>query len=490
MLSRLTAAARSERGLFWIGVIDALILGLAILAIAIFLTGGFVFHAAGLRISLKSEARALVGAAVLLALRHGLRPSPALWTLEAFRHARTRTRAAVPRLASHALAAIWPVVLTTRFAVLIAGFVAVTSFGYPDGNAPRNSADELVNLPFRWDACWYINIATAGYHHSGDVGAQQNLNFFPAMPMAVRAVSSIIEGPRPGAVMASWVGTFLAIIAFLAAMVYVYRLAQPQLGDEVALRSVMLISGLPVLESSSACRTPSRSSCSRAPARSITAGRTSRFARCCGDCRRPLPPERSRAGGAARLHVRRPQSHRFRQEGRPAHEWRRSLLVGAVVASGPIIGLLIYSAAVWQMTGHPFFWADLQREAWGRTFHGPADIFRFPADVIRAFGVTGFIERRPIDAFHALVAALALISIVPVTRRLGVAAGLFQAGSVLLPLMNGGLTSFGRFSGVQFPGFIWLASVLPARWYAPTLILFGLGQAMAAAFFFTWRPLF
>jgi hypothetical protein len=39
---------------------------------------------------------------------------------------------------------------------------------------------DLVNLPLRWDAGWYISVARIGYMWTPrDVGRQQNVAFFP-----------------------------------------------------------------------------------------------------------------------------------------------------------------------------------------------------------------------------------------------------------------------------------------------------------------------
>ena len=52
----------------------------------------------------------------------------------------------------------------TRPVMLIVGYLAVFMFGYANGRAPlRHFNDELLNLPVRWDAGWYLQIVTDGY---------------------------------------------------------------------------------------------------------------------------------------------------------------------------------------------------------------------------------------------------------------------------------------------------------------------------------------
>jgi len=53
-------------------------------------------------------------------------------------------------------------------AILIVGYLAVFMFGYAGGRAPlRHFDNELLNLPVRWDAGWYLAIVTGGYSGIG-----------------------------------------------------------------------------------------------------------------------------------------------------------------------------------------------------------------------------------------------------------------------------------------------------------------------------------
>ena len=77
--------------------------------------------------------------------------------------------------------------------------------GYPPGAPPwRGSDSELLNLPLRWDAGWYLQIAENGYSYSPRAGAeaQQNIVFFPAYPMATRVVGLLL-GNGPSAYVAA-----------------------------------------------------------------------------------------------------------------------------------------------------------------------------------------------------------------------------------------------------------------------------------------------
>ena len=55
----------------------------------------------------------------------------------------------------------------------------------PEGRTPFRVADsEAGNLPARFDAGWYLQIATYGYEYLPNrFDRQQNLVFFPAFPV-------------------------------------------------------------------------------------------------------------------------------------------------------------------------------------------------------------------------------------------------------------------------------------------------------------------
>jgi hypothetical protein len=61
---------------------------------------------------------------------------------------------------------------------------------------------------------------------------------------------------------------------------------------------------------------------------------------------------------------------------------------------------------------------------------------------------------------------------------------------ILPPLAAGGLISAGRFSSVLFPAFLWVAGAVPPRHRGAWLASFAAVQALNAAMFYTWRPLY
>ena len=77
----------------------------------------------------------------------------------------------------------------SRVGVLAVGYLAVVTIGFaPSATGLELSADPLLNLPARFDAGWYGGIALDGYSFEGRFDKQQNVAFFPAMPLLMRAV--------------------------------------------------------------------------------------------------------------------------------------------------------------------------------------------------------------------------------------------------------------------------------------------------------------
>src|SRR5262249_7441253 len=94
------------------------------------------------------------------------------------------------------------VCMTTRLLVFLVGYLAVATVGYVPEKAPADLDDlgptpvrhfdsELLNLPYRWDAGWYVGIAMKGYEYDAGYGPlrMQRIVFFPAFPMAIRLLA-------------------------------------------------------------------------------------------------------------------------------------------------------------------------------------------------------------------------------------------------------------------------------------------------------------
>jgi hypothetical protein len=173
---------------------------------------------------------------------------------------------------------------------------------------------------------------------------------------------------------------------------------------------------------------------------------------------------------------------------RPGGGWL-SLVDRLVVAAAPGLGMLAYSAYVYDVTGDPFMWIRLQA-AWGRENIGVAAFLVGEWRSLGDQGLYGYATGDVPNFLNALAALLVAASVFPVWRRFGAPAAVLLAVNLLPSLASGGWLSVGRATSVLFPLFLWLADVVPARHRPVWIGAFAAVQAFAAALFFTWRPVF
>ena len=145
--------------------------------------------------------------------------------------------------------------------MLVVGVLALFTIGIPPDAPPlRVSDSELVNLPLRWDAGWYMSVARIGYMWTPrDVGRQQNIAFFPAFPMAMRVVGRLFGS---SGVAYLYGGLAISHVAFLWALMLLYQLARDELGDMSAAGAAVRCSQATPFRCSTPPSTPSRCSCS------------------------------------------------------------------------------------------------------------------------------------------------------------------------------------------------------------------------------------
>jgi len=443
---------------------------------------------AGLRLALTSPYRTLAWAAVLSLLRHVLAPRPPIYKDAPARLA-VLLRTPAGRTATSVL-------LATRLSILAVGCLAVFSFGYLDGRPPWRLIEnnDFVNLQARWDTGWYLGIAIDGYSYLPDrPNDQQNIVFFPAFPLMMRVVGRLLGGSSPAFVLA---GTLVALGAFFGALIYLYRFARDVLEDEEAARwALWLIAGFPFALFFSAVYTESvfllaavatfyhfrRGELVRAGAWGLLVGLS-------------RPPGCLVSVPLAVLAVS-PWLPAWLVGGTPnesALGLRRDprWLVRAIAAAAmPGIGMLLYSAYIWNLTGNPLAWAE-GHTAWGREYTGLGVLVTTRYEWLSHGGVYAYASQFPIDLLNVSGVVFVLAATWPVARRLGLAYAVFILINMLPPLAAGGLLSAGRFSSVLFPAFVWFASAVPERHRPGWLAGFMGVQALNAALFYTWRPLY
>lgn len=472
----------------WARAVDIVCLVLLLLVVVVAAWGGFRERIGPVRIALTDPWRLLLAAVLLAAVRHGLAPRPAIY---AWLPRQVRARLSTPQAR-----AAWNALLFTRPAILFVGLLAVVMFGYKGGEPPlRLSPNEVANLQVRWDMAWYFGIATEGYkfspeNHTG----QQNIVFFPAYPMTVRVVARLLGGQTLAFVAA---GTLVALICFFWGLTYLFRLARELTGDDDPARyTLWLIAAYPFALFFGAMYTESlyllgataaffhfrRREFWAAGAWGLLVGLTRP-----NGCFVSIPLAviavspwlpRWLNGG--------PQANIERADDRRTF---RALVPAMLTAAMPGIGVLLYSAWMWQFTGNPLAWAE-GHAAWGRQYSGFYQLIVDRYIWLFRYGLYDYTTQVPGDLLNGLGALFALGAAIPVARKLGLAYAVFILVNILPPMAAGGLLSVGRFSSVMFPAFIWVATVIPERHRSGWLATFMGMQAFNAALFYTWRDLF
>ena len=167
----------------------------------------------------------------------------------------------------------------------------------------------------------------------------------------------------------------------------------------------------------------------------------------------------------------------------------RQLAFRIAAAAAPGIGMLAYSAFIYQLTGNPLQWAA-QNAAWGRVYRGVDLLVGDQFDSLQQNGFYGYASSQPLDLINGVALLFALASVWPVYRRMGIPYAVLVLLTVLPPLTMGGLLSMGRITSVIFPLFVWLGTAVPQRHRIAWLMGFAMLQALGAIVFFTWRPLY
>jgi hypothetical protein len=465
----------------WARLVDAVGLALGLIALSVVLFGGFRVSVLGSRLSVTGWWRPALAMLLLVAIRYALVRHDPL-PLRAWRGVHGWWLSADTRT-------VLPIHLATRFGVLAIGFLSVVLIGFPNQQPPpfQIYGNAWLDLPARWDAGWYLTIASEGYRFDAAApDTQQNIAFFPAFPLTVRYLS-VILGRQP-----LWTGVAVSLVAFFWALVYFLRLARSHLQDEEqAVTAVLLLSAYPFAIFYSAPYTESlflltivaavfhfrRGELWKAAIWGFVAGLT-----------RPNGAFHSVVLGLMTLEV---FWAEWRQRGSPIGQpfrWAPHL-DRLAAASAPGIGMLVYSTYVLFLTGYPFQWT-VQNAAWGRIYRGLDTLVTDRVEFVMQNGLYGYASDQTMDLFYLVSVLFILGAVWPVYKRFGLPYAAMLLVNLLPPIAAGGLLSIGRVTSVLFPAFLWLGAAIPARHRGAWVALFACLQGFAAVMFFTWRPLY
>ncbi len=374
--------------------------------------------------------------------------------------------------------------LVTRLALIPVGLLALLILGYAVSPEPMPPGSDLANLPYRWDALIYLDIAQHGYRWEGPEQWNSPLVFFPAYPLLLRGAARLF-GLSGGHVPWLWTGVLLSTALFCAALAYVHALTNLLTPEKSGRLAVWLMASYPfslfhgqvyteslfLLAAVAACYHCYRGQLVAAFVFGCVVGLT-----------RPT-------GVLVATMLAWFVWQQLRQRERV--DWREVAGQAAVVVS-PVLGMLAYSAYVWRLTGHGFAWITAQ-EGWGREVTGPLEVMTRLATSVTEYGLFDYLFARPYEVgrpYHLLYFVLMLVTLAllrPIVRRFGWGMGAFVVLSLAVPVSAGGFTSVGRFTCVLFPVFMWLST---RTWATPLVVVFAAGQVIFAGLFYAQRYIF
>jgi hypothetical protein len=352
----------------------------------------------------------------------------------------------------------------------------------------------------RWDSGWYYQIASRGYSYTP--GGRDTIAWFPVYPMLMRHVGRLFGPGRShiyiGGIVVSW-------IAFVLAMIAIYRLAAIDLPKRRAGRAVVFAAVFPFAFIFGAVYSEAVFLASTAA--TFYFFRTNRWVLggVCGAIATAtrvngilmLPALgwivwKGRAGAAVPTVPTGPaplgQGAGADAEGPSAVRVSRALLGLALVP----LGIVGYSLFIYRLTGNPLEWiATIERwnyhpgqNPWTALIGLAGQLVTRPYAFIAGGGMA------PYDALNG-IAAMALVAAVPfVWMRFGAAYGLFMAANLWLPLSSGQFEGLGRYCAVLFPFFIWLAAVCSRTTFVAVLVVFALLYTLCMALFVNIHPLY
>jgi hypothetical protein len=444
---------------------DALCVLFILLACAIAAFGGHRVRLDAVSISVRSWERPLAAALVIGLVRHLAEKQMPL-------HVRigALARALIDNAALRA--AVGPFV-ATRASVLLAGYLAVVTIGFAGQALPfRISFNEFVNLPARWDVQWYLQIANDGYSWNGNPEQMQSVVFYPALPVFMH-VGALFTGSLV------YGGLLASLAAFLLALTYLYRLAEPLVGPARASAALWLLAAYPFSVYYSAPYTEAL----------YLLACTGAFAHL----------SRGEPGAAAGWGI-------LTGFSRPngfllvaplllmvlIDGWRhRTVPVRRCAATlTPLVGPIAFSLFLYWQFGDATAWLKGQ-VAWGRAYGGLFsslwDVVLNRYNLVSHVGLYRYTLGQPFDFLHTVTGALTVAALWPVWKFMGAPYALFVAINVLPPLMTGSTMSLGRMTSVLFPTFVGVAAAVPRRYHTPIIAALCVLQGVIAAAFFTWR---
>jgi Mannosyltransferase (PIG-V) len=328
----------------------------------------------------------------------------------------------------------------------------------------------------RYDSGWYYGIARNGYQYVQ--GGRSNLAFFPLYPILMRHVGRLF-GTRAfdyylGGIIISW-------LAFVMAMLVLHRLASLDLSPPEADRAVAFAAIFPFAFFHGVVYTESLFLLLTLA--TFYGFRTRRWA--LGGIAGALATA-TRPNGVLMWPALAWIAWR-ESRGDRAQQWRAGIAWVLVPA-----GLITFAAYVYTISGSWLEWyATLKR--WG--YEPGTNDFSVYGGLVRAiltrpYAFLATERAAPYDLLNAGAAAIALVAVPFVWRRLGGAYALLMIANLYVPLSSGQLEGIGRYCTVLFPMFLWLATLASPITQCTLMAGFAMFYALCLALFVNIHPIF
>jgi hypothetical protein len=328
----------------------------------------------------------------------------------------------------------------------------------------------------RFDSGWYHGIASQGYEYRG-VG-RNNLAFFPAYPLLMRAGGWVLGGRQQDYYFA---GIVISWLAFAGAMTLLYRLALLDLPRAAALRAVAYAAVFPFAFFFGLVY--SESLYLFALVAAVLALRVRRwwFAAAAGAVVTATRVTGIMAGpGLAAV--------AWKEVGGERRAWAPAL----AAVSACVLGIASFSVFNALISPSPFTWYDSITH-WN--YYPGGNPFATLLGLLQSL-VTRPIQfltterMAPYDTLNAL-AALGTLALTPlIWKRFNAGYALIVLAAMLLPLSSGQLEGLGRYASVQFPLALALASLKSSAWHYLWLSIFLVLYVVCLSLFTTVHPLF
>ena len=328
----------------------------------------------------------------------------------------------------------------------------------------------------RFDSGWYHGIASRGYAYGG-VG-RNNLAFFPAYPLLMRAGGWLLGGRQQDYYFA---GIVISWVAFAGALTLFYRLALLDLPRAAAMRAVIYAAIFPFAFFFGMVY--SESLYILALVTAVLALRSRRWLL---------------AAGAGALVTATRVTGIMAAPGLAAIAWkevgrdRRAWASAAAAVGACTLGIAAFSVFNALISPSPFTWYE-SITFWN--YHPGGNPLATLVGLLYAL-LTRPIQfltterMAPYDTLNALAAVGALALTPLIWKRFSAGYALIVLAALLLPLSSGQLEGLGRYASVQFPVFLALASLNGRAWHYALMTAFIALYIVCQSLFVTVHPLF